>query len=226
MTGRAGSLVAGRSRTAYAPRMPQNRSPERLVFFTDAVVAIAITLLVLPLVEAVSDAVSQHLDPAALIGENQWKIYSFLLSFAVIARLWIVHHHVFEQVKAYSKPLMVANFGWVLTIVVLPFPTEVAASYGNDRFTSSLYIGTILAASLFQLLMVLIIRRDPALRDEDSELARAPLFDTAVNTALLAAAFIVAALVPHAGYYMLLLLLLPGIIARFRKTKNAAAADA
>jgi len=203
--------------------MSQNRSPERLVFFTDAVVAIAITLLVLPLVEAVPDAVALHLDPAELISENQWKIYSFLLSFAVIARLWVVHHRVFEQVKAYSRPLMVVNFGWVLTIVVLPFPTEVAGLYGNDRFTSSLYIGTILVASLCQLVMVLVIRRDPALRDEDSELARAPLFDTSVNTALLAAAFVVAALVPHAGYYMLLLLLLPAIITRFRKTSSASA---
>jgi hypothetical protein len=95
--------------------------------------------------------------------------------------------------------------------------------YGNDRFTSSLYIGTILAASLFQLVMVLVIRRDPTLRDEDSELARAPLFDTSLNTALLAVAFVVAALVPHAGYYMLLLLLLPAIIARFRKVKSAPA---
>jgi uncharacterized membrane protein len=197
--------------------VPQTKSPERLVFFTDAVVAIAITLLVLPLAEAVPEAVAQHLDAAELISENQWKIYSFLLSFAVIARLWVVHHHVFEQVKAYSRPLMAVNFGWLLAIVALPFPTEVAGMYGNDRFTSSLYIGTILAASVCQLVMVLIIRRDPALRDEDSELARAPLFDTSVNTALLAAAFVVAALVPHAGYYMLLLLLLPGIITRFRK---------
>ncbi|WP_410615855.1 TMEM175 family protein [Amycolatopsis sp. lyj-109] len=61
------------------------------MFVTDAVVAIAITLLVLPLVEAVPDAVAQHLGPAVLISENQWKIYSFLLGFAVIARLWVVH---------------------------------------------------------------------------------------------------------------------------------------
>jgi uncharacterized membrane protein len=200
--------------------MSLEKSPERLVFFTDAVVAIAITLLVLPLAEAVPQAVAQHLGPAEMISENQGKIYTFLLSFAVIARLWVVHHHVFEQVKAYSRPLMVANFGWVLTIVILPFPTEVAGLYGNDRFTSSLYIGTILAASSFQLAMVLVIRRDPALRDRDSELARAPLFDTSITTALLALAFVVAALVPHAGYYTLLLLLLQPVVARFRKTKT------
>jgi hypothetical protein len=76
---------------------------------------------------------------------------------------------------------------------------------------------------VFQLVMVLVIRRDPTLRDDDSELARAPLFDTSVNTALLAVAFVVAALVPHAGYYMLLLLLLPAVVARFRATKPAPA---
>jgi uncharacterized membrane protein len=203
--------------------MPPSKSPERLVFFTDAVVAIAITLLVLPLAEAVPEAVDQHLGPAELISENQWKIYSFLLSFAVIARLWVVHHRVFEQVKAYSRPLMAANFGWLLAIVALPFPTEMAGTYGNDRFTSSLYIGTILAAALFQLTVVLIIRRDPALRDEDSRLARAPLFDTSINTALLAIAFVVAVLVSGTGYYMLLLLLLPVIVARFRKRRSAPA---
>jgi len=207
--------------------MSPKKSPERLVFFTDAVVAIAITLLVLPLAEAVPQAVAQHLDPVQMISENQGKIYTFLLSFVVIARLWVVHHHMFEQVKAYSGPLMVASLGWLLTIVILPFPTEVAGLYGNDRFTSSLYIGTILAASLFQMAIVLIVRRDPALRDGDSELARAPLFDTAVTAALLAVAFVVAALVPRAGYYTLLLLLLQSIVARFRKTKSAPAeADA
>jgi uncharacterized membrane protein len=65
-----------------------NRSPERLVYFSDAVVAIALTLLVLPLAEAVPEAVSKHADSLKVITENQWKIYSFLLSFAVIARLW------------------------------------------------------------------------------------------------------------------------------------------
>ncbi|HVV08969.1 TMEM175 family protein [Amycolatopsis sp.] len=197
--------------------MPQKRSPERLVFFTDAVVAIAITLLVLPLADAVPEAVAQHLSPTELITENKWKIYSFLLSFAVISRLWVVHHHVFEEVKAYSQRLMTLNFGWLLVIVLIPFPTEITGLYGNDRFTSALYIGTILAASIFQLAMVFVIRWDRDLRDDDAELAKKPLFSTAGNTLVLAIAFVVAALVPHAGYYMLLLLLVPALVARFRR---------
>jgi TMEM175 potassium channel family protein len=204
--------------------VPQNKSPERLVFFTDAVVAIAITLLILPLAEAVPEAAAEHLDATKLISENQGKIYSFLLSFVVIARLWVVHHRVFEQVTAYSRSLQLANLGWILAIVVLPFPTEIAGFYGNDRFTSSVYIGTILVAALFQLAMVLIIRRDPMLRDEESDLARAPLFDVSINTALLGIALVVAALVPGTGYLMLLLLLLPAIIARFRHPAHASLA--
>jgi TMEM175 potassium channel family protein len=196
------------------------RSPERLVFFTDAVVAIAITLLILPLADAVPEAVAQHLDPTELISDNQGKIYSFLLSFVVIARLWMVHHQVFGEVKAYNMPLVAANFGWLLAIVVLPFPTEVAGLYGNEPFEASFYIAPILVAALFQTVMVLIIRRDRNLRDDDSDVATKSLFIAVSNMVALAIAFAVAALVPHAGYYMLLLLLLPPILARFSNRRD------
>src|SRR5436305_3338921 len=106
------------------------RAPVRLVFFSDAVVAIALTLLVLPLAAAIPDAVSKHVGSLDVIRENQRLIYSFLLSFAVIARLWVTHHRLFEHVKAYSYPLLVANLCWLLTIVVLPFPTEMIGGFG------------------------------------------------------------------------------------------------
>jgi hypothetical protein len=53
--------------------------------------------------------------PNEAITQNQWQIYSFLLSFAVIARQWISHHRLFEQIKAYSPPLMAVNLCWLLT---------------------------------------------------------------------------------------------------------------
>lgn len=198
---------------------PRRRSPERVVFFSDAVVAIAITLLVLPLADAVPEAAQQHLSAAELISHNANSIYSFLLSFAVIARFWGLHHRLFEEVKAYSRPLLFANFGWLLAIVTLPFPTEIAGQYGNGQFESALYIGTIFVSSLFQLVMVVIIRRDRALREDDSELATRPMFEYAITTGMLAIALVVAALVPHTGYYMLLLLLAPPILDRIRRSR-------
>ena len=197
------------------------RSPERLVFFSDAVVAIAITLLVLPLAEAVPEGVARNLSAPELISENAPKIYSFLLSFVVIARLWGLHHQLFDQVTAWSRPLLYANFGWLLSIVVLPFPTEITGLYPSGRFVSALYIGTILASSLCQAAMVIIIRRDPHLHEADSELVRRPLSDIVMTTGTVAIAFVITALVPGAGYYPLLLLLLPPVLGRIRRARAA-----
>jgi uncharacterized membrane protein len=199
-----------------------NRSPERLVFFSDAVVAIALTLLILPLTEAVPEAVAGHLDALEMVRENQWKIYSFLLSFVVIARLWVAHHRLFEQVKAYSYPLMVMNLAWLLTIVILPFPTEMVGGFDDDRFTVGLYIGAVLAGTLCQFVMTLIIRADPAVSKGDNGTLDRLRFTAAVNSGLLLAALLLSALIPGVGYLALLLLVLISPINRLRSSRSAA----
>ncbi|HWO59137.1 MAG TPA: TMEM175 family protein, partial [Umezawaea sp.] len=89
------------------------RDPDRLVLFTDAVVAIAITLLVLPLVDVVTESVAEHHTSVQVIAEHRPEIFSFLLSFVVIAQYWVTHHRMFEGVKAYSRPLTVMNLAWL-----------------------------------------------------------------------------------------------------------------
>ncbi len=175
--------------------MSTPNGPDRTILFTDAVVAIAITLLVLPLVDVVSESVAAGAPSIEVITGHQPEIYSFLLSFAVIARFWSVHHAMFEGVTAVSRGLMFCNFLWLLTIVVLPFPTEMVGGYSDDRFTTLLYIGTILASSAC--LTVL------------SVLVRGALVPAAISApVLLAVAMLVAAFVPGVGYLALLLLLL------------------
>src|SRR3954468_8892714 len=121
-----------------------SRDPDRLVLFTDAVVAIAITLLVLPLVDVVSESVAEHRTSVEVITEHRPQILSFLLSLVVIAQYWVTPHRMFEGVKAYSRPLTAVNLAWLLTIVFLPFPTEMVGVFGDDVFTTLLYTGTIL----------------------------------------------------------------------------------
>jgi hypothetical protein len=68
----------------------QPRDVERLTYFSDAVIAIAVTLLVLPLANAASADEITSLQ--ALRDQSGGEIFVFLLSFVVICRFWLVHH--------------------------------------------------------------------------------------------------------------------------------------
>jgi uncharacterized membrane protein len=186
------------------------------MFFSDAVVAIALTLLILPLADAVPEAISEHKSSLDVITENSWKIFSFLLSFVVIAQLWRFHHRLFEHVKAYNQPLVVANLCWLLTIVVLPFPTEMIGGFNHDRFTPVFYISAILASNICQLAMILIIRADPAIAKDNTGISDRRRFASVVNAGLLTVALVLAALLPGIKYYALLLLTLVPLAVKFR----------
>jgi uncharacterized membrane protein len=175
---------------------------DRLVMFTDAVVAIAITLLVLPLVDAVGESVAARVPPVEVITGHQPQIYSFLLSFAVIARLWVVHRRLFEKVVADSTPLLFWNTAWLLSIVVLPFPTEMVGAYGDDWFTAILYVGTILASSLCLTVLALMIHGPVGAAGAVS------------TTAVLVVVFVLTALLPEGSYLALLLLVLSPAVTR------------
>ncbi|QWF83437.1 TMEM175 family protein [Amycolatopsis sp. CA-230715] len=203
--------------------MRTSQGQERLVFFTDAVVAIAITLLVLPLVDAVPEALGKHHESTEVLSENLPLIYSFLLSFAVIARLWRVHHKLFQHVGALSEPVVLWNTLWVLTIVVLPFPTEMIGAYGNDRFTAVFYIGTMLASSLCQTTLTVIVWRNPALAVEGNPLPARFLHSSVSTAAALLVAVLLVAFVPGVTYYALFLLLLPPLVERLLGRRKTAA---
>jgi TMEM175 potassium channel family protein len=185
-----------------------SRDPERLVFFTDAVVAIAITLLVLPLADLANEPV-EH--PSELVTGNWSLIAGFVLSFAVIARFWLTHHRMFQHVGQYTGPLVLMNMVWIFTIVVLPFPTELVGHY-SDPFTVAFYIGTVLASSAGQSVLVLIIHRNPGIQRPDNPLDRRYVARTLVATGLIAAGFVVALVVPRVTYFPLLLLLLSPLV--------------
>ena len=184
---------------------------DRLVLFTDAVVAIAITLLVLPLVDAVREAVATRVPSVEMITGNWQTIFSFLLSFVVIARFWWVHHQLFAMVTVASRGIVVWNFVWVLTIVLLPFVTEMVGGYNNDQFTLVFYVATILASSVCLTAM--------------STLARGGLASAAAaTTGLLVVVLVLALLVPAVEYFWLLLLLLTPLVERlFDRLRGAQA---
>jgi uncharacterized membrane protein len=167
---------------------------------------------VLPLVDVVPEVAKEHGSSTEVITRHQPEIWTFLLSFVVIMRLWRAHHHTFEHVRAYSVPLMLCNSGWLLAIIVVPFPTEMVGVYGGDRFTVGLYISTILVANALQTAMNLIVRADPDVASETNPVT--PEFATAsvTATALLAVALVLALTVPGINYWALLVLGLSPVV--------------
>ena len=128
------------------PATGTERGFDRLVFFSDAVVAIAITLLVLPLV----DSVQKNKALSDLLNGQSDRFVAFLLSFAVIARFWVAHHGMFERIDKYTSALLWANMLWLASIVFLPFPTELLSVRStSETAVRFVYIATVLANSAF-----------------------------------------------------------------------------
>jgi uncharacterized membrane protein len=188
----------------------RDRDVERFLTFVDAVVAIAITLLVLPLVDVAGEAADGR-PVTQLLEDHQAQVWAFLLSFAVIANLWLTQHHVVRSVVASDPVVTRLTLFWLLTTVFLPFPTALVAEAGDQAVTKLLYIGTMTLSSLAVALMSRRIGAVRAIRDSDDAPDEAGAW---VVTGLFAVALALGVAVPATGYFPLLLLLLPGVVAR------------
>jgi uncharacterized membrane protein len=193
--------------------MRTRRGLDRLITFLDAVVAIAITLLVLPLVDLVAGE-GRETDLSAVFFHHGRQFEAFFLSFAVIARLWWAHHRLGEQVGAYDGAFVLINLVWVLTVVFLAFVTQAVAAYPAGPLAVALYIGTMAASSACLLLLTVLLRRRPGLRLEDVETEDINLTAALSITTLLVLALVLGAAVPVVNYWALLLLFLSGPIER------------
>jgi uncharacterized membrane protein len=192
------------SRMAATERHTE-RGLDRFVNFSDAVVAIAITLLILPAVDAVND---RAIGAADFFRDNGDRLFAFGLSFLVIANFWTGHHRLFEHVRTYSRRLMGLNMLWLLTIVFLPLPTEMLAVHGDDEaLVRFVYIASVLASSLAIAALGFLVDRTPALR-ADPETAPPPWQFRLLLPALISVALVVAVAVPAIGMWAMLLLFL------------------
>lgn len=120
---------------------------ERVLFFSDAIVAIAITLLALDLKLELPD--NHHLTFWDLL--LPWKNYvAFILSFINIAAFWRTHHNMYTYINKMNERTMTYNICWLFFIVTLPFTTSVLSTHFGDSPAIFLYSLNIFALSVFQ----------------------------------------------------------------------------
>ena len=148
----------------------------RLEAFSDGVIAIAITLLVLEIkVPVPADG------GAYLAGQlaHQWPSYAaYVVSFLTIGIIWINHHATIRRIRAADHTLLVFNLLLLLVVGVLPWTTALLAEYLREphgaNLTAMIYGGSfLLVTMLFYLLQRhILFGRNHLLHDHIDDTAR------------------------------------------------------
>lgn len=116
----------------------EKRSFDRLVNFTDAVVAIAITLQLLPLADVKGPADGQTV--LDVFAQNSGTIITFALSFIIVIVMWINHNRIFNVLRRADGTILWLNIAWLVSIAFLPWPT---AMYGEASNQTAAQVGGI-----------------------------------------------------------------------------------
>ena len=117
-------------------KMSQDRlGLERIIFFSDAVFAIAITLLALEIrIPSVENSLTETKLTQLLL--SIWPKYlGYGIGFMTIGVLWISHHRKFQLIQRFDRNLMLLNLFFLMFIAFIPFPTSIISEYGNRTST-------------------------------------------------------------------------------------------
>lgn len=129
----------------------------RLEAFTDAVIAIAATIMVLELQPP--DGVSLH----SLAAE--WPtMVAYLLSFWLIYVVWFSHHNLFNKAKSISTRTFLLNGLWLFTLTLVPFATAWVGRHADKTLPEVCYLVVLLLWSItFQLMDESVLKDNPGI---------------------------------------------------------------
>ncbi len=178
------------------------RGFDRLVNFSDAVVAIALTLLVLPLTEVAGHLGSESAN--TLLYDNRAILMAFLISFLLVANYWLVHHQIFEYIDGYDRTLAWLNMIWLLFIILLPFSTELISN-GFVGVAGLIYAANLAILSMLLGIIGWHVSRHPDLQAADFVPRRMRLAKSAVYFVVFMAIGVASLFNADVGWLFLLL---------------------
>lgn len=202
-------------------KVSRGRSLERLINFTDAIVAVAITLLVLSIVDIRGSDKDQTV--WQVISDNSSEITTFAFTFIVVAMMWRVHTRVLSRLVAYDTVLFWLNLIWIFGIVVLPWTSALFGEgiAGDVRQWSGgqglggaglLYWGTLAVISAVTGLMDRHLRKYPELVEQREDLTYDGPLRSILYTSTFAGIGVVSLFAPALSWYLPLALFPLGIV--------------
>jgi uncharacterized membrane protein len=126
----------------------------RLEAFSDGVIAIIVTIMVLEL------KVPREATPSVLLSMGPIFL-SYVLSFVVVAIMWVNHHHLLHCIDRVDGALLWCNNWLLFCMSLIPFSTALLGSFPHSPIAVAIYAGNLgLTASAFVILRGAVARRD------------------------------------------------------------------
>ncbi|MCR5457965.1 MAG: TMEM175 family protein, partial [Clostridiales bacterium] len=125
----------------------------RFEAFSDGVLAIIITIMVLQLQLPKGDGIEALAE--------LWKpIVAYLLSFLFVAVYWVNHYRLFHDVEYISKPVMFCNIAWLFAVSFVPFTTAWVGDHPQSYVPMCLYFSNLFLVCLTFYFMLFFIRKE------------------------------------------------------------------
>ena len=174
---------------------------ERMIFFSDAVFAIAITLLVIEIhVPEVHGRHPADIEFIAALAQLTPNFIGFFTSFFVIGAFWAGHHRAFDCARHWNPRLIWPNLMMLSAIAAMPFFTAFSSEYYGHRVPAALYCGWLLLTALLNTRIVWLATSPAITGDGMTTASRWALRQRGIGVALGAAtALTVSLFVPFAA---------------------------
>jgi uncharacterized membrane protein len=157
----------------------QNLSPGRLEAFSDGVIAVIITIMVLEL------KVPEH-DGMAGLRAVLPTVFLYLLTFVQVGIYWVNHHYLVDEVESVSHGVLWANLIFLFCLSLFPFVTDWIGIRGLSSFSTALYAGASILPGLGYMALWMQIRAqssEPAHASWGKQIASVSLYLLAIPVA-------------------------------------------
>src|ERR1700735_4337169 len=145
-------LLPRRNRPSRNPMAHHIATPARLEAFSDGVIAVIITIMVLELKVP-------HQDGVAGLRTVLPTLCLYLVSFAFTGIYWINHHHLVQRTEEADELILYANLGFLFCLSLLPFFPSYFLEKKINSFSVAIYIASMVVTGFSFLLLRLAISR-------------------------------------------------------------------
>jgi uncharacterized membrane protein len=170
--------------------MENSFSPARLEAFSDGVIAVIITIMVLELKVPAENGVAglRVVVPNLLV---------YALSFTFVGLYWVNHHHLLGRLEHSNNRILWANLGWLFTASLVPYFTSYVVDKHDDGFSVSIYSACMLASGVTFLVLRYAVDCEVELHGRLTQVDRATQTKHWVSLLVYGVAIVLAHWMPH-----------------------------